>query len=235
MKHLGNAFRGSGLAAMAAALLAGGCSTPYPPEELEETGFLNAPPRLNREITPNELEAKPNAVVEALELGDEYRDLAHAALFREKNWPKAYWYGEEAKRYYRHVIAQMEPNNAYALVNLGYIPLMLSRAPGLSEKDRGLLQGEARAKFNEAEKSRKGYGAAITYLGEMYALQGKWSEAEEKFESLEAAGMADAYVEDWWGYTLLQQGEGEDAREHFMKASDIGNPHEAATWAREKL
>jgi tetratricopeptide (TPR) repeat protein len=176
-----------------------------------------------------------SSVKETLRVGDLYRNLAHKALSNlPPNWPYGYWYAEESKKFYNHVLDELEPHNAYAAVNIGYLALIRSRA-AISPKEKEVLQSAAASKFMLAQEKRKGYKEAVLYMGELYALQKRWSDAEREFRRLYESGIENAYIHSWWGYVLLKQGRRDDAKVHLRKAVEDGDPEQSATWARRHL
>ena len=173
-------------------------------------------------------------VENVLRWGDEYRNAAYNAYFDRNDWAGAYWYGEEAKKFYKRVLDELEPNNAYAAVCMGYIPLMLARGTS-NQSVRDLMYGQAFAMFKQADQNRKGYADAHKYMGELYAMQKQWVKAEGEFSALVKAGIENAYIHAWWAYVLSRKGNIEGANLHLQKAVDCAYPEQAATWARRTL
>lgn len=214
---------GYAVAVLLAAVLAG-CGTSRLPR-----GMVRYPPGLRR-LNPN---SAPDKVKDAISLGDRWREATYNALFQKKNWGLAWWYAEEAKKCYTHVLENLEPHNAYAALNLGYLSLILARdAP---PEERNVSVNLAHAKLELAKENRKGYALAYLYTGELYAVDGQWMKAAEAFSELVDSGIEDAYVHAWWGYALMQAGMKAEANEHLRLAVEEGDPEPAATWARRML
>lgn len=166
--------------------------------------------------------------------GDYWRDLAYLNSFPVCNFDQAFWYAEESKRFYNHILTELEPQNAYATVNLGFLALLKART-AKSKVDMAAGFDTAYAKLTEADKKRKGNALAHIYLGELYALRKDWGKAEKEFSALITSGIEDSYIHSWWGYVLKAQGKKVEATEHFRKATELGRPERAATWAREQM
>lgn len=179
-------------------------------------------------------EANLRHVEDCLRIAEEYRDLAYKnSVPILLSATDAYWYAEESKRFYHHVLKELEPQNAYAAVSIGFLCLLQARTRP-NGKDRDMLLDAAYAMLTQADKKRKGYADAHVYLGEMYALRKEWDKAVEEFTMLDKAGIESSYIHAWWGYALKKQGKGAEARAHFRKAVEIGYPQESASWAREQ-
>lgn len=174
----------------------------------------------------------------ALAYGDRYRNTVHELLYpahAPSPPPNLYvieMYTTEAKKFYRHVLENLEPNNAYAQLNIGYLSLMQVRSA--QGKDRARLLSAANANFSEAEKHRPGYKDAYIYIGEYHAMQDNFDKALDRFEALLDAKIETAYIHSWAGYCNLRLGRKPQAEEHFRKAVDRGDPEQSATYAREQ-
>lgn len=175
----------------------------------------------------------PQTVEEALTRGDGLRDELIKAVFETRNWKTAQYRYEEAKKYYSFILDELEPHNAYAAMNLGFMPMVLYRIAPSNEKE--ILYNVARAKLTLADEKRKGYADAHRYLGELHALRGEWADAITKFARIKGSRAEDAHVHAWWGYCLLKQGDKEGARSHFRLALERGIPEDCVTWAKRHL
>jgi tetratricopeptide (TPR) repeat protein len=206
-------------------LIVTGCTTSFPPPRSD---VLSWPYRQFSAHNP------PVKVKDALALGDSYRDLAHKRLFPHEDLTHGWWYAEEAEKYYDYVLEHLEPHNAYAAVNLGYLSLMRVRVVPTT-KDEDMLLSSAYAKLQQADEMRKGYADAHVYLGELYAMRGQWAKAEAEFRGLVESGIDDAYVHAWWAYVLMEQDRDREAEPHLRAALEEGYPEEAANWAQDNL
>lgn len=177
--------------------------------------------------------ATPLDVQVCLNTGDRYRDLSHARSFPRLSPTEAHWYAEESKKFYNHVLRELEPQNAYAAISIGYVSLMQARV-ARSRKDRELALDAAYANLLEADRKRKGFAEAHVYLGELYALRKEWDKAINEFSSLASSGIEDSYIHAWWGYALRESGNTAEADAHFRKAIELGYPEQSASWARSQ-
>ena len=176
----------------------------------------------------------PTDVTTALKWADAYRDLTHRNLFPTAAYGSAYWYAEESEKYYRHILDELEPHNAYAAVNLGYLSLIRARGVTMTN-DKDLFLSTAYAKFNDADSMRKGFAAAHIYMAEYYVMRKDYGKAIDKYEDLQRSGIEDAYIHAWWGYALKKSGRPAEARKHFMKAVEAGDPEASAAWSRKQI
>jgi tetratricopeptide (TPR) repeat protein len=167
-----------------------------------------------------------------LKAADQYRERYREMMVSQPAF--AHWYGEESKKFYNHILNELEPQNAYAAVSLGYLALVQARHTD-SRKDREMALDSAYAKLMQADRNRKGYADAHVYLGELYVLRKEWDRAIREFSLLATSGIEDSNIHAWWGYALSKQGSALEAREHFRKAVELGYPEEAASWARQAV
>ncbi len=184
----------------------------------------------NVSISPKLLRASDGTLLWA----DAYRDLTHRNLFPTAAYGSAYWYAEESEKYYRHILDELEPHNAYAAVNLGYLSLIRARGVTMTN-DKDLFLSTAYAKFNDADSMRKGFAAAHIYMAEYYVMRKDYGKAIDKYEDLQRSGIEDAYIHAWWGYALKKSGRPAEARKHFMKAVEAGDPEASAAWSRKQI
>ena len=174
----------------------------------------------------------PATVEETLRRADLLRDEAVRGTLL-LNWAMALQMSDEAKLYYNYVLDELEPHNAYAALNLGFLPMVLSRiAPA---KERDILRSQARAKLTEADNKRKGYADAHRYLGELSALEGDWTKAIAEFSQLVGSRSEDSHLHALWGYALWKCGRKDEARTHFRQAVEKGSPEQCAAWAKVQL
>jgi len=172
-------------------------------------------------------------VEKALSLGDRYRDACfRAALGEQPNLTWARAYATEAKGWYRRA-EELEPQNAYAQLSMGYVSMTIGRAGAGRDQRRDYAQ--ARASFRLALERRPGYADAYRYLGELAALEENWAEAEKNFRLLLDSKIEDSHIHAWLGYVLHCQGRMDQAREHYRKARDHGRPATCAEYAHDQL
>ena len=165
--------------------------------------------------------------------GDHVRDMALKTLTHDKLWPLGYCQASEAEKYYRYVLENLEPHNAYAKLNLGYLALIKSYGATGSEKEIQL--DTAFARFNEALELRRGYAPAHMYLGEVYVMRKEYDKAISEYKKLTDSGLGNSYVYAWAGYAANKMGKPEEAKKLFRKAVERGDREEAAAWARKRM
>lgn len=202
-----------------------GCAS-YPPPKARVPFWQH--PQFNNDNPPQNVKI-------ALAHGDQYRNLVASGLGDKTPIGKAkvYWYVEEGRKFYQHVLDQLEPNNAYAAVCMGHMYLMRARvAP---EKNKTVQLSLAHNALQDAEEKRKGYADTHRFYGELYALQGEWLKAEAEFAKLVDSGFKDSHIYAWWGYVLKKQQKGGEAKEFFRKAVESGYPEQCAMWARKQM
>ena len=172
-------------------------------------------------------------VEDALATGDRYRDLCFpAALGENGDVGRAQAYGAEARGWYRRA-EELEPQNAYAQLSMGYVSMIIGRASQGKEQRRAF--SEARASYQRALERRPGYADAHRYLGELDGLEQKWAEAERHFRLLLDSKIADSHIHAWLGYVLHRQGKKALAEEQWRRARDHGQPAACAEYALDRL
>jgi tetratricopeptide (TPR) repeat protein len=172
-------------------------------------------------------------VEEALALGDRYRDRCFQSALGDAPDPaRAQAYATEARGWYRRA-EELEPQNAYAQLCIGYVAMIIGRTSRGREQRRAF--SEARAGFRQALERRPGYADAYRYLGELDALEEKWVEAEQHFRLLLDSKIEDSHIYAWLGYVLYQQGKKALAEEAWRKARDHGRPAACAEYALDRL
>ena len=185
------------------------------------------------QIGPNVAPPAGDDVAKLIAAGDHLRDTAHQTLTRTKLWPLGYCQASEAEKYYRYVLENLEPHNAYAKVNLGYLALIKSYGATGSEKEIQL--DTAFARLNEALELRRGYSWAHIYLGEVYVMRKEYSKAISEYKKLTDSGLGNSYIYAWAGYAANKMGKPAEAKQLFRKAVERGDREEAAAWARKKM
>jgi tetratricopeptide (TPR) repeat protein len=168
-----------------------------------------------------------------IEEGDAIRDRAHRTLFKAGNWELGYCQAGEAEKYYRYVLEKLEPHNAYAMVNLGYLALMKAYDAPSSERDVQL--GAAYARLREALQLRPGYAAAHTYLGEYYVLRKEYGKASTEYKKLLDSKIENSYIYTWAGYAAKKSGRATEAKQYFRQSVERGDRQDAASWARKNM
>lgn len=179
--------------------------------------------------------APPPDVETAINLGNEFLEESRARLYPEMtDWVGAWCLAEEAEKYFRYILDEAEPHNAYAEVTMGYLDLLRAQRV-VSDSDRNVLLSSALARFKSALDKRRGYALAHIYMGEYYCLREDWSSAIGTYQLLLDSGIQDSYTHAWWGYALAKSGNKAAAREHWQKSVELSDPEKAATWASEQL
>jgi len=169
----------------------------------------------------------------ALGFGDRYRDLCfRTALGDVPDALRARAYATEARGWYRRA-EDLEPQNAYAQLCMGYVSMLIGRTGLGKERRRALSQ--ARANYRQALERRPGYADAHRYLGELDAIEEKWADAEKHFRLLLDSKIEDSHIHAWLGYVLHRQGRTTLAEEHWRKARDYGRPAACAEYAHDRL
>ena len=184
-------------------------------------------------LTPGAPTPAGDQAEQLIAAGDEWRDLAHQTLYKKMNWALGYCQASEAERYYRYVLETLEPHNAYAMLNLGYLALMKSH--GAKGDEREIQLGTAYARLNEALELRRGYAPAHMYLGEYYVLRKEYDKAIAEYRKLTSAGLGNSYIYAWAGYAAQKMGKTSEAKQLFRKAVERGDREEAVAWARKKM
>lgn len=206
-------------------IMVAGCAS-YPPPDSRVPFWQYQ--RFNPENAPKEVKV-------ALTQGDQYRELVFDNLCDPSAQGKAntYWYAEEGIKFYRHVLDELEPHNAYAAVCIGQLYIM--RARQAPEKHKLVQLSSANNWLTEADEKRKGYADTHRFLGEMYAIKGEWYKAEAEFSKLVDSDFKDSHIYAWWGYVLKKQDKKAEANAFFRKAVEHGYPENCAAWARKQI
>lgn len=170
---------------------------------------------------------------ELIRQGDDIRDRAHTTLFKQMDWPRGYCMSMDAEKYYRYVLENLEPHNAYAMVNLGYLALM--RAYGAKGSEKEVQLGTAYSRLKQALELRPGYAAAHVYMGEYYVLRKEYANAAKEYRKLLDAGIEDSYIYTWFGYTAKKLGKTAEAKQLFRKSVERGDREVASAWARKNM
>lgn len=165
--------------------------------------------------------------------GDLQRDRAHSTLFKQMDWPRGYCQATDAEKYYRYVLENLEPHNAYAMVNLGYLALM--RAYGAKGSEKEVQLGTAYARLKQALELRPGYATAHVYLGEYYILRNEYEKASKEYDLLLDAGIVDSYIYTWAGYAAKKAGRATEAKQYFRKSVERGDREASSSWARKNM
>ena len=191
-------------------------------EELKKHFFLPT-----KAMTLKEFQRKYDTSKKLYDLGDSLlktvNDKSHNTEFRLEA-------AKDAKKCFNAAL-EKEPGQVYYKVLAGYADLLAAEL--VKENRKRQLLSSAVESFQEAVDLQPGYALAHHYLGETYALQEKWSEAESKFKLLLENGWENANVHAWLGYIYLSQGKGELARASLDKAVQLGYPPDAADWAEK--
>ncbi len=191
-------------------------------EELKKHFFLPT-----KAMTLKELQKKHDTSKKLYDLGDSLLktldDKNHSTEFRLEA-------ANDAKKCFNAAL-EKEPDQIYYKVLAGYADLLASDL--VKDNRKKQLLSNAITTLQEALELQSGYALAHHYLGEIYALQEKWSEAEAKFKLLLENGWENANVHAWLGYIYLSQGKEDLATTALDKAVQLGYPPTASDWAEK--
>ena len=208
-------------------LCGSGCSSMLNPP-CKEVVWLGTPERFDKKNPPRDVET-------AINLANEFLEESRSRLYPTMtDWVGAWCLAEESEKYFRYILEEAEPHNAYAEVSMGYLDLMRAQLV-VSDSDMNVLLSSALAHFKSALEKRRGYVLAHIYMGEYHCLREDWSSATAEYQTLLDSGIEDSYIHAWWGYALVKSGNKSGAREHWQRAVELSDPEKASTWASEQL
>jgi len=152
-------------------------------------------------------------------------------LVGKKLIPWVFNQGYKAEGFYRDAL-ERDPNYAYASLGSAMVNLLMAQASTGDHKSEYLSKSESFA--HEALRKRKNYAPAYVVLGESYALQEKWSEAETVFTRLKKGGWENSIVLGWLGYIYGKMGSKDEAVGYLDKAASHYDPVDIADWSKRQ-
>lgn len=181
-----------------------------------------------------EIEAKRiDDVLTLFKKADQYRQLC-SDLHRKHEAPlRIEHFGREAKNWYRAVLNH-EPNNAYALVSIGFLDLILGRSTDVRNTKEAYFSS-AGSRLAEALEKRPGYADAHLYLAQLQSLRGQFDKAEENLRLILNSGIENSQVHSWMAYVLVKTKRADEAKKHLARSIELDDPSLSARWSRQRL